>query len=284
MSSVVSVNYFAALSAGEEKPDTFVEPTTKPNKSTKKEDKNPKADPSKARPKKKDPNGNNAAFKDKNAGRAANKKVPVGESATAKHHRRDRGVKDDRHSKSGKVDTQKRVQSGWGSTKNEEADEEAAEADAKREEADEAAEAGEDEAAPVVLTIEEYLAAREENSVNTKGVPRQPNEGADNQQWANATLVKKPEVEAPASRKHKGNKQRKEVVTLDPSEEFLPSLKGESRSPRPNSRPSPRGGSRAPSRGQPRESRGAKGGAKRSGKPATPSAPKFDVNNLPRLG
>ncbi|KAH3687126.1 hypothetical protein WICPIJ_001881 [Wickerhamomyces pijperi] len=126
----------------------------KKSTSSKKTDAAPaSADKSKARNNRPQPTGNEAAIKDKSAGRSANKAKGVEEAKPASR-RPAKGGKTDRHSKTGKTDSEKKIkQAGW------KADGEAeleAETEGAKDAAEEAAAAVE-EAKPAGKSLEEYL-------------------------------------------------------------------------------------------------------------------------------
>lgn len=311
--SVASANFFALLDDADAAANVQLErePSVKTTTSSKKTDRDPRADPSKARPKKADPNGNNAAFRDKNAGRSANRRVEVTEHATAHFHRSSRAERSDRKERPGsKKDTPKRVQAGWGDNRKEADDEVVGEAIAQNDRAEASAEDSESvDAEPAIptLTLEEYLKQQNESSSLNRAGSRQPNEGADNAQWADAKDLVRDDVEVPTSRKFAKAKPRahKEVETLELDDSLAPPLNANDRPPRRDTRDSrPPRGDRPPRRESNRPPRssgkpGAKSASKPTGsssgkpsdksgkpaqRPAKATAPKIDLTALPKLG
>lgn len=267
--STASVNFFAALDSEAPKQE-FHTPVEKKSTSSKKVDRAPaKADPSRARPKKQDPNGNNAAFKDKAAGRTGNKKVDVGESATAHSRREGRGTKTDRQNKSGKRDTGKKIRQGWGDDKKELDEERAAAKIAAAERAAEEAAAFEASQAKL-KTLDQFLSEKAAGLKVSSGAKRQPNEGADNDQWSNATSLVKDQPENENGRKKNlRQKKHKEVLTIDIEPELMPSLTGGSK----DSNREGRGSFKSKPRGN------GRGNGKSGSKPKP-----IDLASLPKLG
>lgn len=134
-------------------------------KNHKKEDIHPKADASKATGKKSNKlESNNNRSKD----------PEVGSSSKARGSGRERS---DKHSKSGKVDTQKRIRQGWGDSKTEidaELDVEASRL-AEAEAAEGSAAAAEDSTPSVpTITMEDFLATRENKIVSRRAKKSAP--------------------------------------------------------------------------------------------------------------
>ena len=146
----------------------------KKNTSSKKSDAAPaSADPAKAK-KKKSPTGNEAALKNKNF----NKDVAPPQSTATKHSKKPF----DRHSRTGKTDSKKKLQQGWGQSDKRELEGEVegtedaeAELEAEAEENDESA-----NAIPK-KSLQEYLAELELSKQELEGSKklRQANEGAE---------------------------------------------------------------------------------------------------------
>ncbi|SCU93939.1 LADA_0G05666g1_1 [Lachancea dasiensis] len=170
----------------------------------------PSADPSKANKNRPKPTGNEAAYKDKTGGRKNNKsKDAPAETSGAKRASHAARRSTDRQSRTGKVDTDKRVRQGWGDNKNEVSEEAAAEVDAQAEiEADKA-----EEEAPVSnkKSLQDYLDEVNKNEFN-KTPARKTVDQLDDAEL----LVKKEEVYAePTKVKTLKSKQLKSKQYLD---------------------------------------------------------------------
>ncbi|CAY81387.1 Stm1p [Saccharomyces cerevisiae EC1118] len=162
-------NPFDLLGNDVEDADVVVLPPkeiVKSNTSSKKADvPPPSADPSKARKNRPRPSGNEGAIRDKTAGRRNNRSKDVTDSATTKKSNTRRAT--DRHSRTGKTDTKKKVNQGWGDDKKELSAEKEAQADAAAEIAEDAAEA-EDAGKPKTaqLSLQDYLNQQGNNQFN----------------------------------------------------------------------------------------------------------------------
>lgn len=158
-------------------PKEIVKKTT----SSKKADVAPaSADPAKAKKNKKPLTGNEAALKDK-----ANNKSVAAPAAGAKREKKSF----DRHSRTGKTDSKKKISQGWGDDRREADDEAAGLADAT---AELAAEAKEEPAAPVGKSLKEYLAEQQqlEASLPSKSAARKANEGSEDK-WNSFDVIQK---------------------------------------------------------------------------------------------
>ena len=176
----------------------------------------PSANPARAsknRPAK--PTGNEGAIRDKSAGRGNNRSRDVSSSAAARKTNTRRAT--DRHSRSGKVDTEKKVNQGWGDDNKELSAEEAAEADA---EAEIAADAEEKEKASKQMSLQDYLSTVNTDLNKVPEVTKNINalEGAE-------LFVKEEEEYAPATKvKNVKSKQLKTKNFLDFSATFSDAL------------------------------------------------------------
>lgn len=237
----------------------------KKNTSSKKSDAAPaSADPAKAK-KKKSPTGNEAALKNKNF----NKDVAPPQSTATKHSKKPF----DRHSRTGKTDSKKKLQQGWGQSDKRELEGEVegtedaeAELEAEAEENDESA-----NAIPK-KSLQEYLAELELSKQELEGSKklRQANEGAEQKWTAEEKIEKQQEVFFASTHTKKAkSKAQKEKVFLDIDANF-----GDEQPQ--TTRGGFRGGKRGGARG------GSRGGAKRGG---TRGAAKPEVNdkNFPSL-
>ncbi|CCK68162.1 Stm1p KNAG_0A04940 [Huiozyma naganishii CBS 8797] len=180
---------------------------TKKNTSSKKADvPPPSANPARANKNRKGPTGNEGALKDKTAGRQNNRSQDVPSSGAA---RRDNSRKQtDRHSRTGKADTGKRVRQGWGDDKKELASEQAAEADA---EAEIEADSEEKKSAIKNISLEDYLKTQDASALD-KHVEAKKVEPLENAKL----FVKEEEVfVAPTKVKTTKSKQLKTKQFLD---------------------------------------------------------------------
>lgn len=158
-------------------PKEIVKKTT----SSKKADVAPaSADPARAKKNKKPVTGNEAALKDK----ANNKSVPAPAGGSKREKK-----PFDRHSRTGKTDSKKKVAQGWGDDRREGDDEAAGLADAA---AEIAAEAKEEPAAPAGKSLKEYLAEQQqlESALGAKSAARKANEGAEDK-WTSFDVIQK---------------------------------------------------------------------------------------------
>lgn len=159
------------------------------------------ADPARAKKNKKPLTSNEAALKDK----TANKTVPAPASTPSKHQKKPF----DRHSRTGKTDSKKKIRQGWGSDDKRELDDETAGA------ADAVAELAEDAApaTPAAKSLQEYLAELQKAEADLAGnqIVRQANDGdeafgeklekASNKEFVSGTSGKKVRQKAPKEKK-----------------------------------------------------------------------------------
>ena len=219
-------NPFDLLGNDIEDPNATVVPPLKElvrkTTSSKKTDTPPaSADPSRARKPRAKPTGNDGAIKDRSAGRQKNRSRDVSSSASERRPNTRRAT--DRHSRSGKTDTQKKINQGWGNNKDELASETAAEADAAAEIAEDAEEKAEDSNK---MTLEAYMQSQQ-------GVaPKKTVEAKATNKLENAELFfKEEEVYVPATKvKTVKSKQQKAKNFLDFDATFSDSLPKERRS------------------------------------------------------
>lgn len=249
--------------------------------------------------------GNDAAFRDRGAGRANNRNRPTDAEGAQGEPRRggmrssNRGKRDyDRHSATGKTDSDKQVSQGWGSTKgtsewdDEKAGESIAQADATEEpfvplanpegEPAVTTEAGEPAAAIPEPEVEDntksyadYLAEKAKKApIADLPEARAPNEGSrEDKKWAAAKKLEKEEDDvyfASANAKSKTAKQRKEKTVIEIDPRFTePSRRGGDRGDRGRGGRGGRGGDRGGRggrgggefRGERRPYQGGRGGA-----------------------
>jgi hypothetical protein len=238
----------------------------KKNTSSKKADVAPaSADPAKAK-KKKPVTGNEAALKNK----FNNKDVAAPQSTATKHTKKPF----DRHSRTGKTDSKKKLQQGWGqSDKRELEGEVEGTEDAEAELQAEAEEGAEAADATPKKSLQEYLAELELQKQELDGAKklREANEGAESKWTAEEKIEKQEEVFFASTHVKKSKaKAQKERVFLDIEASFADEQPQQSA----------RGGFRGGKRG------GARGGAsKRGGARGTSTAAKPEVNdkNFPSL-
>ncbi|VVT50249.1 uncharacterized protein SAPINGB_P002675 [Magnusiomyces paraingens] len=319
--SVASINLFAVLDEENSinpKAAGPVREVVKKTASTKKSDVNPRSNNSGSRPSKRPQyQGNEAAFRDRNAGRDANRSRPLDEKTEGGRPAR-RGPprasgnrSNDRHSRSGKADTEKTVEKGWGDDKKKLDDEKAAETIAKADEESESVEAAADASAEAVATpaepvepeavtktLEEYF---EELSVESAALggpaaeTRKPNEGAEDSKYQ--AVLKREEEDFVSASKVKAvkSKKTKEKVTLEVNPVFASSPASAPRSDRPprrsnNNRDNRDNSSnhRAPrDRNSNNNRRQAPRAAQQQKKSAAPAAPAVNLANtdeFPTLG
>lgn len=322
MSAVASKNLFDLLgndidSDGEPKPPTKV--VVKQTTTTKKKDVVVDTPPPAAaagrggykgdrRPR---ASGNDAAFRDRNAGRENNVARGTEEAGALPPRRggrggaRGRGREYDRRSATGRIDSEKQVNQGWGSNDNEWADEKLGEQIAQTEAQNEntpvatgAEAAGEAEAAPAVpeepeekvKTYDDYLAEKAAKAAALGSLPaaRQPNEGSrSDTKWKNATPLKKDEEEdvfiAGKETKARREKERKQKQIVEIDQRFQEAPRG-GRGER-GGRGGRGGGDRGERRGGPRGGRegGFRQGGHRGGNSNAPIN-LADSNAFPDLG
>ncbi|EDO15148.1 hypothetical protein Kpol_397p7 [Vanderwaltozyma polyspora DSM 70294] len=170
----------------------------------------PSANPARANKNRPQPTGNERAIRDKAAGRQQNRSKDSPASAATKKSNTRRGT--DRQSRSGKVDTQKRVNRGWGDDRNELDAETEAKADADAELAgDVAAQAA---VADNRMSLNAYLQEVSSNDLNKK-----PEVAREAEALENAEIVFKEEevlVEASKTKNVKSKQLKvKEFLTFD---------------------------------------------------------------------
>ncbi|KAI9775910.1 MAG: hypothetical protein M1839_000699 [Geoglossum umbratile] len=218
--------------------------------------------------------GNEEAFRDRTAGSTNNRAKSTDDGQRQERHpdrvgggrgayegrgrgrggRGSRGVRDDRHSRTAVVDSEKQINQGWGAPKGDAEwnDEQAGEAIAKAEEKidsgegegegtaadavkEEPAAAAEPEPEPEDNTksYSEYLAELAEKKMQLGGAPpaRKPNEGSkQDKKWAKAKELKKDEEEdtyiAGAGGKAKRERQRKEKAILEIDQRYVEPSRG----------------------------------------------------------
>ncbi|AET39277.1 Stm1p Ecym_4210 [Eremothecium cymbalariae DBVPG len=193
----------------------------------------PSADPSRAKNNKPKPTGSEAAFRNKQTGRAQNK---AKDAPAASKPPRDPKKATDRHSRTGKTDSAKKIKQAWGDNDKELEDEEAAAAQA---EAELAADAAEEEEASAV-SLEAYLNEQHSSELNKTPVVKSVEKFSDAE-----LLVKKEEVLIEATKvKSVKSKQlkAKQFLEFDGSESFPSSSR--SRDSNKDSRRGGRGGKR----------------------------------------
>lgn len=141
------------------------------------------ADPAKAKKNKKQATGNEAALKNKNA----NKDVSAPSSTPSKHVKKPF----DRHSRTGKTDSKKKIRQGWGGDDNRELEDEANAVGDALAELNADAHAGAP-AAPAAKSLQEYLAElqKAENDLEGRKPARKANEGAEEKWNANEKIEK----------------------------------------------------------------------------------------------
>lgn len=188
-------------------PKEIVKKTT----SSKKADVAPaSADPAKAKKNKKPLTSNEAALKDK-----TNNKSVAGPVGGAKREKKPF----DRHSRTGKTDSKKKVAQGWGDDRREIDDETAGLADAN---AEIASEVKEEPAAPAGKSLKEYLAEQEQlESLNKANAARKANEGAESK-WTSFDVIQKETQDFVGATSSKKVRQRapKEKKLLDITTSF----------------------------------------------------------------
>jgi hypothetical protein len=231
--------------------------------------------------------GNEAAFRDRNAGRAANRAKPTEPASGDNKNRRAKNPRPDRHSQTGKTDTEKKVHKGWGDDKKKADDEAAGEEIAKEEAAADAAEeATATEEVDNSLTLEQYLEELKVKSAETETERsiRKANEGVDDSKWKTSALEhKEQESFVPATKsKVLKSKAKKEKVLID-FEPILGAPSSERSERRGGNDRGPRGGDRRNARG----GNGPRGGAARGGRKPAASSQSVNISNtdeFPVLG
>ncbi|ODV70951.1 Stm1p CYBJADRAFT_192348 [Cyberlindnera jadinii NRRL Y-1542] len=234
----------------------------KKNTSSKKADvPPPSANKDKARKNRPQPTGNDAAFKDKNAGRSANKSRSVDESK-AKGAKSNNKSKFDRHSRSGKTDSDKKVkQAGW-----------TADAEGELEAEVEGAEDAQDELKEEKVakkSLEDYFKELEASNTSSQREARKV-EAVDEA----AVIVKVEEEFIPQT---KSKKEKSKTLKTKQYLDFSATFADEAPAQHESSFRGGRGG-RGSSRGNARGSRGGKNNAAR-----TPRAPKASHATGPSL-
>lgn len=231
----------------------------KKNTSSKKADvPPPSADPARANKNRPKPTGNEAAFKDKAAGRKTNRSKAAPEGNPKRSNVR---KATDRHSRTGKVDSEKKVKQAWGDDNKEQDDEEAAAKDAAAELAadQEASEEGSNK-----KSLKDYLEEVSKNDLNKTPASKKTVEKFNDAEL----FVKEQEVFAePTKVKPLKSKQLKTKQFLNFDATFSDDL------PKPR-----RTNNTAPRRG------GKKGGNNtRKAAPASSSKPAVTAANFPAL-
>lgn len=156
----------------------------KKNTSSKKTDVPPaSADPARAKKNKKTATGNEAALKNKNG----NKDVSAPSSTPSKHAKKSF----DRHSRTGKTDSKKKIRQGWGGDDKRELEDEANGAGDALAELNADAEAGAP-ATPATKSLQEYLAElqKAESDLEGRKPARKANEGAEDK-WSASEKIQK---------------------------------------------------------------------------------------------
>ncbi|CAM0136847.1 hypothetical protein VKS41_007428 [Umbelopsis sp. WA50703] len=169
----------------------------------------------------------------------------------------------DRHSATGLVDSEKKVEQGWGHAESAEAEAATDAVKSSDPNAPETEAAVEEEPEEETKTLEEYLASKK---AAAPGLPeaRKPNEGADDAKWKDAVALEKPDEEdffggKGQSLKQK-NKTKKEKVHVEIEQRFVEENKrGGFRGERGG-----RGGNRGGQRGGQRGGRGQRRGGRQS--------------------
>ncbi|ANB12977.1 Stm1p [Sugiyamaella lignohabitans] len=202
-----------------------VKEVVKNTTSSKKADAAPaRANPARATGNKKPLSGNEAALKDKNVGRANNRSRGGAEGETPRSKTNNRRF--DRHSQTGKTDSDKKVNKAWGDDKKKLDDEAAAESIAKEDatEAESAEAAPAEEEADNTKTLEEYYAELNAKNaeLNASRSARKANEGVEDAKWANANEVKKSDEELVPEARSKAvrTKTRKEKTIIEADVSF----------------------------------------------------------------
>lgn len=260
------------------------------------------------------PGGNEGAFRDRQAGSDRNRGKPTDEAPRGDRRggfgARGRGgrggrfprTQDDRHSKSGNVDTEKATAAGWGAAegdaelKDEQAGEAIAQAEKKEGDAEATAEVPEEEE-DKHITLDQYLAqvAEQKLALEAAGTPalRKANEGVkENKKWATAKALTKDDGEdyfAGTGGKAKRERERKVKQVVEIDQRYVEPDRGGGRGGRGGPRGGGRGdgargdGARGRGRGAPRggDFRGGRGGNRgESTKPINAN----DESAFPSLG
>lgn len=164
------------------------------------------ADPAKARKNKKAATGNEAALKNKNG----NKDVSAPSSTPSKHTKKSF----DRHSRTGKTDSKKKVRQGWGGDDTRELEDETAGASDALAELNADSESGAP-AAPAAKSLQDYLAELQKAEADLQGrkPARKANEGAEEKWSANEKIEKETSAFVESTHvkkfKQKSNKEKK---------------------------------------------------------------------------
>lgn len=188
-------NPFDLLGNDVEDPNQVVVPPkeiVKTTTSSKKKDvPPPSANPARANKNRSKPAGNEGAIRDRDNGRRSNKSREVSASATSKRDNSRRQT--DRHSRTGKTDSGKKIRQGWGDDKKELEAEEAGEADAEAE-----IEADAEEATKGVkqMSLDDYLKSAQDASHLNKVVEIKPVEQIEGTEL----FVKEEEEYVPATK------------------------------------------------------------------------------------
>ena len=258
-------NPFDLLGNDVEDPTQVVVPPkeiVKTSTSSKKQDvPPPSANPARANKNRSKPaSGNEGAIRNKDTGRRSNKNRPVSGSATAKRDNSRRLT--DRHSRSGKTDSGKKIRQGWGDDKKELEAEVAGEADAEAE-----IEADAEEASNGVkqMSLDDYLKSTQDASHLNRVVDVKPVEQIEGTEL----FVKEEEEYVPATKvKTLKSKQLKVKKFLEFDATFQDAQRPKRSFDRKNHR---RGG-----KGPRKNNKGTNGNAVQRDK-------SIDTNNLPSL-
>ncbi|KAG2183671.1 hypothetical protein INT43_006679 [Umbelopsis isabellina] len=190
----------------------------------------------------------------------------------------------DRHSATGLVDSEKKVEQGWGHAESAEAEAATDSVKSSDPAAPEAEAAVEEEPEEETKTLEEYLASKKAAGPAALPEARKPNEGADDAKWKDAVALEKPEEEDFFGGKGQAlkqkNKTKKEKVHVEIEQRFVEENKrggfrGGERGERGG-----RGGNRGAQRGG---QRGGRGGQRRGGRQSA-AVNLNDASAFPTLG
>lgn len=262
--SVASKNSFDLLGNDIEDPDSPPPPVPREvikNKTTSKkrdEKATPSVDaatssypPQSSYTSRKNHDGNDSAFRDREAGRQQNLTKNTEDDGAAPRVSRGRGGRGrqyDRHSQTGRVDTDKQVNQGWGANRGEWDDERAGDDLAQQDaaganaqdpnavpasenpaaaEGETALETAEPELEEVVKTYDEYLAelAQRQADLGPPVEARRPNEGGSDKKWSTAKELSRKEEEGDyfvgESKDKSRNRERKTKNVLDIEPHFI---------------------------------------------------------------
>ncbi|KAH7588460.1 Stm1 [Nakaseomyces glabratus] len=233
----------------------------------------PSADPAKARKNKGKLSGNEGAIRDKKAGRDNNRARDVGSSATARRNN-DRKMTD-RHSRTGKTDSQKKINQAWGDNDRELTVEEQAKRDAESELAEDAEAPETQPAGPQKMSLADYMNQVDNNDLNKVPEARKVEETLQAEAKSDV-----PDYAPATKTKAVKSKQLKTKEFL----QFDATFSDNNRDNRDSNR---RGGFRGNSRGGRGGNRGGNRGGKsnssRGGKNTAEVNKKIDTSSLPSL-